>query len=732
MPPPAALAAAERVRAASAAAPKPPTRELGAPAQPPLAFGMPAALSSGFGLTDGLLEQTEYADAWRWPTAGTTVERMRNDSQVDALYTMVALSIRRRRWLLEPNGARDVIVEGLAQDLGLPIRGQEPQPRARARGRFSWDRHVAHVLLGLLYGHYFFEQVGEIVDGQWRLRKLAPRPPRTIDEIRIDQGGGLAGIVQPFADLRNGEPRTLIPVDRLVAYVWDQEGSAWRGRSMLRSLFREYDIKDRLIKVDALKHQRNGMGVPVGRITDQSVAGNAAVLADLQRMATAMRAGEDAGGSLPFGTDIDLKGVQGTLPDTLASIRRCDEAMARRWMQMWAMLGQTETGSRALGDSFTEKADQSNETIALWIADTTTDHVCEDWVDFNYGPGEQLVPQVVSEATESAEATISRVLDAVQRGAIVMDPELEAWLRSQLGLPERAGPLPPAPSAARGARRSRRPAAAATADHSAVTLPDRPLRRDANIAEAAAGVDFAAIEQAYVDAVDELVAGLNTLRETQIADLVAQVRQAGDDLEALAQIATDPVGAEQLAASMRAMAASGVQDALSEARHQGVQVDAIDLDALEGDIVARAAAAAQTLAADVSNTAAKAATRLVGATSLAGDLADSVGTYLGALKWQAAEVTARGVLQGSFNAGRFGQFDEAEQQAATTTRYYHSALLDQNTCGPCADVDGTEYVDLQDVEASFAGTGGYALCDGAERCRCTAVAVYDEAAPSLQ
>jgi hypothetical protein len=43
-----------------------------------------------------------------------------------------------------------------------------------------------------------------------------------------------------------------------------------------------------------------------------------------------------------------------------------------------------------------------------------------------------------------------------------------------------------------------------------------------------------------------------------------------------------------------------------------------------------------------------------------------------------------------------------------------------------------EYADLQDVEASFAGLGGYALCEGAERCRCTAVAVYGEAAPTLQ
>jgi hypothetical protein len=108
-----------------------------------------------------------------------------------------------------------------------------------------------------------------------------------------------------------------------------------------------------------------------------------------------------------------------------------------------------------------------------------------------------------------------------------------------------------------------------------------------------------------------------------------------------------------------------------------------------------------------------------------------VQTYLGSLKWQAATDAARGVLQGATNAGRFGQFDAAEQ-AATQTRYYHSALLDANTCGPCGDQDGEEYVDLQDVEASFAGSGGFALCEGAERCRCTAVAVYDEAAPSLQ
>jgi hypothetical protein len=72
----------------------------------------------------------------------------------------------------------------------------------------------------------------------------------------------------------------------------------------------------------------------------------------------------------------------------------------------------------------------------------------------------------------------------------------------------------------------------------------------------AAAVDFAAIEQTYLDAVDELVAGLDTLRADQIADLVEQVRAAGDDLEQLAQVSTDPVGATRSPRAMRAIADS--------------------------------------------------------------------------------------------------------------------------------------------------------------------------------
>jgi hypothetical protein len=49
----------------------------------------------------------------------------------------------------------------------------------------------------------------------------------------------------------------------LVAYVNDQEGDNWIGRSYLRPLFKHFVRKDRLLRVDAINAERNGPGVPL-------------------------------------------------------------------------------------------------------------------------------------------------------------------------------------------------------------------------------------------------------------------------------------------------------------------------------------------------------------------------------------------------------------------------------------------------------------------------------------
>jgi hypothetical protein len=48
----------------------------------------------------------------------------------------------RYAWFIDPNGARDEVTEHVADDLNLPIEGQDPKPTSRRRDRFGHDRHL--------------------------------------------------------------------------------------------------------------------------------------------------------------------------------------------------------------------------------------------------------------------------------------------------------------------------------------------------------------------------------------------------------------------------------------------------------------------------------------------------------------------------------------------------------------------------------------------------------------
>jgi hypothetical protein len=59
--------------------------------------------------------------------------------------------------------------------------------------------------------------------------------------------------------------------------------------------------------------------------------------------------------------------------------------MAARFLAMFAKLGTTETGSRALGQTLIDFFALGQEAVAKQYADTTNEHVIEDIIDVNYG-----------------------------------------------------------------------------------------------------------------------------------------------------------------------------------------------------------------------------------------------------------------------------------------------------------------------------------------------------------
>jgi hypothetical protein len=367
----------------------------------------------------------------QWPQSMQVFDAMRTqDAQVKSVLQAVTLPVRRTQWRIDPNGARREVVELVAQDLGLPIAGHaEPMQALRQRDRFSWAQHLYEALLMLPFGFMPFEQVYRIDEqGLARIRKLGPRLPKTVADVDVASDGGLVSITQYP---RSGEPPSSIPVSRLVVYVNDREGGNWIGRSLLRPAYKNWLIKDRLLRVQAQTVERNGMGVPLYKAppgaSDADIATGAA-------MAQAWRAGQDSGSAIPYDADLVLRGVEGDLPDADKPIRYHDEQIARAVLAHFLNLG-TETGSWALGSTFADFFTLSLQTLAQSVADVVTQHIIEDLVDLNWGTAEPAPRLIFDEIGSRQAATATAIKSLIDAGAVTADEVLEGALRQQYGLP---------------------------------------------------------------------------------------------------------------------------------------------------------------------------------------------------------------------------------------------------------------------------------------------------------
>lgn len=387
-------------------------------------------------------DEVESSPDLRWPHSIRVFDRMRREeSQVVSVLRAVKLPIRRAEWQIDPAGADQEVTDFIAANLGLPVKGQDPAPsQGRTKGRFSFSDHLRLALLYLDFGHMFFEQVYRIDEqtGQAWLRKLGPRLPRTIEEIKVDPDGGLRSIRQYPA---GAAPASDIPVSALVAYVNDREGSNWLGMSMLRPAYKNWALKDILLRVQAETVDRNGMGVPVYEAAEGETD-----LSHGQKLAQAWRSGNNAGAAIPSGAKMTLQGVSGTLPDADKPIRYHDEQMARAVLAHFLNLG-TQTGSWALGSTFADFFTLSLQAVADEVAHVITQHVVEDLVDINFGET-VTSPRVVCApigSTQNATAQALQIL--VNAGLLTPDEALERFVRSTYQLPPAAdGTDSPAPT----------------------------------------------------------------------------------------------------------------------------------------------------------------------------------------------------------------------------------------------------------------------------------------------
>ena len=399
-----------------------------------------------------------------WPNSVRVYTRMgREDSRLASMFQALWLPVRRTRWRIDPNGAKATVVKHIATDLGLPIVGDDPnKPTPRTKGEFCWPEHLRNALTYIQFGHAVFETVYRIEGGLAHLDRVAPRPQSTIAYWNVDRQGRLMSVEQWSAgvfavpgyvvQVPTGDGSAAIPGERLVVYVRDPDPDVWTGNSILRACYKNFILKDELMRIEAAAARRHGIGVPTLWASPEESEDEERI-AEYQRIASAYTGGSSAGLALPAEAKAQILSPAGTPMDPRRAIEYHDHQMALVALAHFLNLD-GKGGSYALASVQADTFVQSLQTVADTIRDTAQRRIVEPLVDANWGPDEPTPRLVFDEIGSRQDATAAALQMLVNSGLLTPDPRLEQFLRESTGLPapdpdaDEPGPPGPPPSAA--------------------------------------------------------------------------------------------------------------------------------------------------------------------------------------------------------------------------------------------------------------------------------------------
>lgn len=716
-----------------------------------------------------LTDLLEHVPDLQYPLSVPVYGRMRNEGSIAAVLSAYTLPIRRATWTLNPSGCRPEVVQMVADDLGLPVAGKDEPGAARTRG-VSWSEHLRCALSYLTFGHSAFELQAEMRDGAARLVGLHDRLQSTIQEIHVDRQGQLLGISQ---ELVTRKSRPQIPADRLCFYSHDREGANWAGRALIRPAYPFWLVKQEMIRTHSVANQRWGAGVPVMEALP-GTAPTPAQMAEAMQMAAAARAGDRAGAATPPGFTMKILGLTGAVPDTLSFLRYLDQQLSRFALAGFLDLGSSETGSRALGQSFIDLFLLNISTIGSALADTVTRQVAARIVEWNFG--DEPVPAVqVSDIGAAHDVTAEALQLLLNSGALSADPGLEAHVRRMFRLPEReetAAPtgrayefdiangvvtpnerraqigLPPVdggdtlrdpnapktPEPLPTPKRRSKPQADGQLelDVAASTRPPavgvarggRPPGRVS--AEAAAEgsarlrrhepADDDGSQAAWAAAVAGMLAAWPALAAPLVDDLATQAEAvvASGDVAGLGTLAASAATVDALAATltmaMTGLAATAGQQVVASAAAQGVTVDQPEQD--QTPIAGLAAATAAWIASGYATAAARRAVL-----APAGQVATVVRTALTDMSTAEKGMVADHIGAALSTAQGQGRLAVLAANPARAYEGVEDAEPAGSRCEPCQQAAGRRYDTLAEALRDRPNAGQLAACAGGSRCR---------------
>lgn len=420
--------------------------------------GHPGGYVSGFtahGQKKYLVESPpHWAPELRFPDSAVVYDAMRNETHLSGVLEALVQPIADAEWTLDGTGVPDNVTAFVRTELKLPT-AESPLSHTYHNGVDIIDHIVEMVETMLVYGFSAAEQVYDVSEPTpeqqglgagvqlpgtdtklvAHLRKLSPRPPRTITEIETERDGGLKALHQTPLEY-DGPLLDGIEIERdqLVFYSHKRKGAAWEGESLFRPAYRSWALKDIYMRLDARAVDRHSSGYW------KATSNDARRLEELEMKLGEVQSGERGVIAHDETDTVELIGLSGGIVDIVPRLQYLDREMSRSALAMFLDLGSDGQGNRALGEVHLRVFYKKIASVAKYIARIITEHVIADLVRHNFPAGTPYPRLTPGDVIAQQSATLDTLQTLMGTGLITTDPKLEEWARAKHGMPEKPEP----------------------------------------------------------------------------------------------------------------------------------------------------------------------------------------------------------------------------------------------------------------------------------------------------
>jgi hypothetical protein len=296
-----------------------------------------------------------------------------------------------------------------------------------------WTETLSQILTMFDFGFSFFEKVFELREGMYYWKKWSQRHPATIFEWVMNPDATVKSVKvrvwmgQSYQDVE-------MPVDWLLIFTNFKEWGNYEGESILRASYKHWFIKDKLYRIDAIAHERHGVGLPIIKVP----AGSGDKELDfVEKILEDMRSHEKGYAIEPEGFEIRTLELSNTTRNPIDSIKHHDEKIATSVLAQFINLGFSASGSRALGQSFSDFFLGSLNTYSSYVSGVINRYAIRQLIELNYGQQERY-PEIacIPVAGIDFERMARSMMMLAQNGLIWADQDLVKHVHELLGLPQ--------------------------------------------------------------------------------------------------------------------------------------------------------------------------------------------------------------------------------------------------------------------------------------------------------